>query len=227
MRYEIKGGSFPVVICNLENGERMITERGSMAWMSPNMQMETHGGGLSRMFSRAFSGESMFQNTYTARDGSGMIAFGSSFPGEIKAIEIGPGQEMILQKSAFLASEAGVELSIHFSKKLGAGFFGGEGFIMQRLSGQGTAFAEIDGVLVEYELKPGQKIVVDTGNVAGFSPSVQMDIQTVPGAKNMLFGGEGIFNTVLTGPGRVWLQTMPICNVANAVRPYIPTGSNN
>ena len=134
---------------------------------------------------------------------------------------------MILQKSAFLASEAGVELSIHFSRKLGAGFFGGEGFIMQRLSGQGTAFAEIDGALVEYELKPGQKMVVDTGNVAGFSPSVQMDIQTVPGAKNMLFGGEGIFNTVLTGPGRVWLQTMPICNVANAVRPYIPTGSNN
>ena len=227
MRYEIKGGSFPVVICNLENGERMITERGSMVWMSPNMQMETHGGGLGRMFSRAFSGESMFQNTNTARGGSGMIAFGSSFPGEIKAIEIGPGREMILQKSAFLASEAGVELSIHFSRKLGAGFFGGEGFIMQRLSGQGTAFAEIDGALVEYELKPGQKMVVDTGNVAGFSPSVQMDIQTVPGAKNMLFGGEGIFNTVLTGPGRVWLQTMPICNVANAVRPYIPTGSNN
>ena len=104
MRYEIKGGSFPVVICNLENGERMITERGSMVWMSPNMQMETHGGGLGRMFSRAFSGESMFQNTYTARGGSGMIAFGSSFPGEIKAIEIGPGREMILQKSAFLAS---------------------------------------------------------------------------------------------------------------------------
>ena len=127
MRYEIKGGSFPVVICNLENGERMITERGSMVWMSPNMQMETHGGGLGRMFSRAFSGESMFQNTYTARGGSGMIAFGSSFHGEIKAIEIGPGREMILQKSAFLASEAGVELSIHFSRKLGAGFFGGEG----------------------------------------------------------------------------------------------------
>ena len=139
---------------------------------------------------------------------------------------IGPGQEMILQKSAFLAAEAGVELSIHFSKKLGAGFFGGEGFIMQRLSGQGTAFVEIDGGLIEYELKPGQQLVVDTGNVAGFSSSVQMDIRTVPGAKNMLFGGEGVFNTVLTGPGRVWLQTMPIYNVANAIRPYIPTGNN-
>ena len=226
MRYEIKGGSFPVVICNLENGEKMITEKGSMAWMSPNMQMETHGGGLGRMFSKAFSGESMFQNHYTAKGGPGMIAFTSSFPGEIKVLEIGLGQEFILQKSAFLASEAGVDLSIHFHKRLGAGFFGGEGFIMQRLSGRGTAFVEIDGDLMEYVLKPGQNIVVDTGNVAGFEPSVQMDIQTVPGAKNMLFGGEGIFNTVLTGPGRVWLQTMPIYNVANAIRPYIPTKSD-
>ena len=226
MRYEIKGGSFPVVICNLESGEKMITEKGSMVWMSSNMQMETHGGGLGRMFSKALSGESMFQNHYTARGGAGMIAFGSSFPGEIKALEIAPGQEMIVQKTAFLAGEAGVNLSIHFQKRLGAGFFGGEGFIMQKLSGHGTAFVEIDGDLMEYILKPGQKLIVDTGNVAGFEPSVQMDIQTVSGAKNMLFGGEGIFNTVLTGPGRVWLQTMPIYNVANAIRPYNPTGND-
>ena len=156
-----------------------------------------------------------------------MIAFNSSFPGEIKVVEIAPGREMILQKSAFLAAEAGVELSVHFQKRLGAGFFGGEGFIMQRLSGYGTAFVEIDGDLMEYNLKPGQKLVVDTGNVAGFEPSVQMDIQTVSGAKNMFFGGEGMFNTVLTGPGRVWLQTMPIYNVANAIRPYIPTGGKD
>ena len=225
MRYEIKGGNFPIVICTLENGEKMITEKGSMCWMSPNMQMETHGGGLGKMFSKAFSGESMFQNHYTARGGAGMIAFASSFPGQIKAINIAPGQEMILQKSAFLASEAGVQLSIHFQKRLGAGFFGGEGFIMQRLSGNGVAFVEIDGDLVEYELKPGQKLIVDTGNVAGFSSTVQMDIQTVPGVKNALFGGEGLFNTVLTGPGRVWLQTMPISNVANSIRPYIPSGN--
>ena len=227
MKYEIKGGSFPVVICNLESGEKMITEKGSMVWMSSNMQMETPGGGLGRMFSKALSGESMFQHHYTARGGAGMIAFGSSFPGEINALEIAPGQEMIVQKSAFLASEAGVNLSIHFQKRLGAGFFGGEGFIMQRLSGSGTAFVEIDGSLMEYILQPGQKLIVNTGNMAGFAPSVQMDIQTVPGAKNMFFGGEGIFNTVLTGPGRVWLQTMPIYNVANAIRPYIPTGNNN
>ena len=225
MQYEIKGGSFPVVICNLESGEKMITEKGSMAWMSPNMQMETKGGGLGKMFSKAFSGESMFQNHYTAMGGNGMIAFTSSFPGEIKVVEIGPGKEMIVQKSAFLASEASVELSIHFQKKLGAGFFGGEGFIMQRLSGNGLAFVEIDGELVEYILKPGQQLIVDTGNVAGFEPSVKMDIRAVSGAKNMLFGGEGLFNTVLTGPGRVWLQTMPIYNVANAIRPYIPSGN--
>lgn len=225
MRYELKGGEFPVVICHLEDGEQMITERGSMVWMSPNMQMETRGGGLGRMFSRAFSGESMFQNVYTAR-GAGMIAFGSSFPGEIRPITVGPGEDMILQKSAFLAAEEGVELSIHFSKKLGAGLFGGEGFIMQRLSGRGTAFAEIDGALIEYELQRGQQIVVDTGNVAGFTAGVQMDIQQVPGMKNKLLGGEGLFNTVLTGPGRVWLQTMPVSGVAAAVAPYIPTGNS-
>jgi uncharacterized protein (TIGR00266 family) len=225
MQYEIKGGDFPVVICTLENGETMITEKGSMSWMSPNMHMETHGGGLGKMFSKAFSGESMFQNHYTARGGQGLIAFCSSFPGQIKPIRIAPGQDMIVQKSAFLASESGVNLSIHFQKKIGAGFFGGEGFIMQRLSGSGMAFIEIDGELIEYNLKSGQQIIVDTGYVAGFESTVDMDIQTVSGAKNVFFGGEGLFHTVLTGPGRVWLQTMPVITVANAVRPYIPTGN--
>ena len=226
MQYRIVGDSLPAVICQLQPGETMITESGSMAWMTPNMKMETSAGGLGKAFGRLFSGESIFLNRYTAMGGVGEICFASSFPGSIKALDIAPGREMIVQKKGFLAAQAGVELSIHFQKRLGSGFFGGEGFIMQRLSGHGTAFVEIDGDLMEYILKPGQKIVVDTGNVAGFEPSVQMDIQTVPGAKNMLFGGEGIFNTVLTGPGRVWLQTMPIYNVANAIRPYIPTGNN-
>lgn len=175
---------------------------------------------------KAFSGENMFLNHYTAKGGPGVLALAASFPGEIRAIRITPGQDIILQKSAFLASEPGVELSIHFRKKLGSGFFGGEGFIMQRLSGEGMAFAEIDCGLMEYELKPGEQIVVQTGNVAGFTPTVQMDIQTISGAKNVLFGGEGLFNTVLTGPGRVWLQTMPISSVANAIRPYIPMGNS-
>lgn len=176
------------------------------------------------MFSKAFSGESMFQNIYTAR-GAGLIAFGSSFPGKILTLEIAPGHEMILQKTAFLASESGVELSIHFNKKMGTGFFGGEGFIMQRLSGNGMAFAEINGELVEYELSAGQQIVVDTGNVAGYEVGVKMDIQQVPGLKNKFLGGEGLFNTILTGPGKVWLQTMPISSVAASIRPFIPSGN--
>jgi len=223
MQYEIKGGMFPVVECQLRNGEQMITEKGSMVWMSPNMEMETRGGGLGKMFSKALSGESMFQNIYTAK-GDGMIAFGSSFPGKIIALEIAPGREMILQKSAFLAAEAGVEISIHFNKKAGAGFFGGEGFIMQRIHGRGTVFVEIDGDLVEQELGNGERLVVDTGNVAALENTVSIDIQSVKGMKNMLLGGEGFFNTILTGPGKVWLQTMPISSVAAAIRPYIPTG---
>lgn len=224
MQYELKGGVFPVVVCQLADGEKMITEKGSMVWMSPNMEMETTGGGLGKMFSKAFSGESMFQNIYTAR-GAGMIAFGSSFPGRILTLEVAPGREFILQKTAFLASEAGVQLSIHFNKKFGAGLFGGEGFIMQRLSGSGIAFAEVDGELVEYALAPGQQMVVDTGNVLGFESTVAIDIQQVKGIKNKLLGGEGFFNTVLTGPGKIWLQTMPIAGVASAIQPFIVTGN--
>ena len=183
MTYELKGGAFPVVVCQLADGEKMVTEKGSMVWMSPNMEMSTSGGGLGKMFSKAFSGESMFQNIYTAR-GAGMIAFGSSFPGRILPLTIQPGREVILQKTAFLAAETGVNLSIHFNKKMGTGFFGGEGFIMQRLSGSGIAFAEVDGELVEYTLGPGQQMVVDTGNVLGFEGGVSIDIQQVKGLKN-------------------------------------------
>ena len=215
MQYELKGGNFPVVICQLENQEKMITEKGSMVWMSPNMEMETSGGGLGKMFSKAFSGESMFQNIYTA-NGPGMIAFGSSFPGKSLPLEVGARREYILQKTAFLASEAGVQLSIHFNKKMGAGFFGGEGFIMQKLSGHGVAFVEVDGEMVEYTLRAGEKMIVDTGNVLGFESGVSIDIQQVKGLKNKLLGGEGFFNTVLTGPGKIWLQTMPVSGVASA-----------
>ena len=223
MQYDIKGGSFPVVICQLEAGEKMITEKGSMTWMTPNMQMETKGGGAGKMLSRAFSGESMFQNIYTSQGGPGMIAFGSSFPGKILPIEVAPGKDWVLQKSAFLASETSVKLEIFFNKKASTGFFGGEGFIMQRLSGSGIAFAEIDGELLEYELNAGQKLIVDTGYVAGFESTVSIDVQAVKGMKNKLLGGEGLFNTVLTGPGRVWLQTMPIYSVARAISPFVAT----
>lgn len=226
MEYEIKGGAFPVVICQLASGEQMITEKGGMVWMTPNMEMTTSGGGMGKMFAKAFSGESMFQNIYTAKGGPGMIAFGSCFPGRILPIQIAPGKEIVLQKSAFLASETGVQLAIHFNKKLGSGFFGGEGFIMQRLSGSGMAFAEVDGEMVEYDLAPGQQMIVDTGCVLGFESTVSIDIQQVKGLKNKLLGGEGFFNTVLTGPGKIWLQTMPISNVAGAISPYIPSSGN-
>lgn len=226
MKYNIQGEPMPVVICHLEAGESMITERGSMVWMSGNMRMETQTGGLGKAFGRLFSGESIFQNTYTAVGGPGMIAFASSFPGTIRAVEITPGMPVIAQKSAFLAATPGVELSVHFQKKFGTGLFGGEGFIMQRLSGHGMAFLEIDGSAVEYTLAPGQQIIVDTGNLAMVDATCQIDIQTVRGAKNVLFGGEGLFNTVVTGPGRVVLQTMALPAFASALIPYLPAKSD-
>ena len=226
MQYTIDGNQLPVVICNLAPGEQMITERGSMSWMSPNMKMETtSNGGIGKALGRMFAGEALFQNRYTALGGNGMIAFASSFPGSIYPLQITPDKPMIVQKSAFLASEAGVQLSVFFQKKLGAGFFGGEGFIMQKLSGNGIAFVEIDGHAVEYNLGVGEQIIVDTGYLAMMDATCSMDVVTVPGVKNMLFGGEGIFNTVVKGPGRVILQTMPISNVAGAIRPFIPTGN--
>lgn len=224
MKYTIEGEPLPVVICDLEANETMITEKGAMSWMTPNMKMETTtGGGIGKMIGRAFAGEGMFQNRYTAEGGQGTIAFASSFPGSIKAFQVGAGQEIIAQKSAFLAATSGVELSVFFQKKFGAGLFGGEGFIMQKLSGNGTAFLEFDGYVKEYELEAGQKLVIDTGYLAAMSGSCKIDIQTVPGIKNAVFGGEGLFNTVITGPGHVWLQSMPVSQLAGTIRPYIPT----
>ena len=224
MKYEIKGNELPVVICYLENGESMITERGSMSWMSPNMKMETtSNGGIGKALGRMFAGEALFQNRYTATGGNGMIAFASSFPGQIRPWEIGPGREVIVQKSGFLAAEESVELSVFFQKKLGAGLFGGEGFIMQKLSGRGMAFLEFDGHVVEYNLQPGQQIVIDSGYLAAMDATCQMDIKSVPGLKNMVFGGEGIFNTIITGPGRVWLQTMPLSGVAAEIMKFMPS----
>lgn len=226
MKYEIQGGNFPVLTCTLEPNETMITEGGGMSWMSPNMKMETTtNGGLGKMLGRMMTRESLFQNKYTAIGSAGTIAFASSFPGDIMALDLTKGQEYICQKSAFLASTQGVELSIFFKKKLGAGFFGGEGFIMQKLSGSGIAFIEIDGSAVKYNLEPGQQIIVDTGHVVMMSATCSMDIQTVKGAKNIIFGGEGLFNTVVTGPGEVILQTMPVSKLAMSISSYIPTSN--
>lgn len=226
MRYEIKGTPLPVVEVTLDANETIACESGAMSWMSANMEMETQSGGLGKLFSKAISGEHLFTNNYTAKGGEGYIAFASSFPGNIIAVEIKPGQEIVCQKSAYLASTPGVELSIFFQKKLGAGFFGGEGFIMQKLSGSGIAFLEIDGSVVEKELAAGEQIIIDTGYLAMMDSSCSMDIVTVKGIKNKLLGGEGFFNTVVTGPGKVSLQTMPAPQVASVIAPYIPTSSN-
>lgn len=225
MQYEIKGTPLPVVECTLEAGESIICESGAMSWMTGNMQMETSGGGLGKMFSKALSGESMFQNRYTAQGSQGSIAFASSFPGNIIAVEIKPGQEVVCQKSAFLAATPGVELSIFFQKKVGAGLVGGEGFIMQKLSGNGTAFLEIDGSVVTKELAAGEKLTVDTGYLAMMDSTCSIDVVTVKGIKNKFLGGEGLFNTIVSGPGKVSLQTMPAAQVAGVIRPYIPTGN--
>lgn len=223
MNYRIEGTPLPVVIVELNPNETMITEGGSMSWMSDAMKMETSsGGGLGKMFGRLVSGESLFLNRYTAIGKPGMIAFASSFPGSILKVDVNPSASVIVQKSAFLACTEGVELSVHFQKKVGAGFFGGEGFIMQKLSGQGTAFVEIDGHAMEYTLGAGEKMIVDTGYLALMDSSCSMDIVMVPGVKNVLLGGEGLFNTVVTGPGKIILQTQPISKVANIIQHFLP-----
>ena len=223
MNYEIQGKPYPVAIMNLEAGESVVCQRGAMTWMSSNMEMQTKGGGIGKMLGRALSGDSMFQNTYTAKGGPGMIAFASTVPGEIMEIEMAPGRDIVAQKSAFLASSPSVSFEMFFQKKLGAGFVGGEGFIMQRFSGTGTLLLEIDGSLISYELQAGQSMLVDTGNLAAMDATCSIDIQTVKGIGNMLLGGEGLFNTKVTGPGRVWMQTMPLSNLAGAIARFIPS----
>ncbi|MBR0410785.1 MAG: TIGR00266 family protein [Eubacterium sp.] len=223
MQYEIKGEPLPVVICQLESGESLNCESGAMSWMTPNMEMKTSGGGVGKMFGKMLSGENLFQNTYTCKGGQGLIAFASSFPGSIRALEITPSNPVVVQKSGYLASEPGVELSVFFQKKAMGGLFGGEGFIMQKLSGNGMAFVEFDGSIVEYDLDAGESLQVDTGHVAMMDASCTLDVKAVKGVKNMLLGGEGLFNTVVTGPGRVWLQTMPVVNFVGLISTMLPS----
>lgn len=221
MRYDIQGDTLPVVVMYLDSGESIITEGGGMSWMSPNMTMQTTAGGFGKAIGRMFSGESIFQNIYTAQGGPGMIACASSFPGSLKVFNVTPQNPIILQKSAFLCAQMGVELSVYFRKNFGAGLFGGEGFILQKISGNGLCFAEFDGHVVEYDLAPGQQIIIDTGNLAAMTASCQMNVKTVSGVKNVLFGGEGLFNTVVTGPGKVWLQSMPAAKLAMLLSGYV------
>ncbi len=222
MRYEIQGGNLPVLICQMGDGEAMFTQSGGMSWMSPGIEMSTNAeGGLFGALGRAFSGESLFMTTFTSH-GDNTIAFSSSFPGSIKAYELSPGESLIVQKSSFLAAERSVSLATHFQKRFSAGFFGGEGFFLQKVTGPGTVFLEIDGAGTEYDLQAGQEILVDTGHVAVYDESVQMEVVTVKGIKNVLFGGEGLFLTKMRGPGRVLLQSMPMPNFVSRITPYLP-----
>lgn len=233
MQYEVKGAPLPVVICRLDGGESVNCQKGAMSWMTPNMKMDTTVGdgakgflgALGKAATKAFTGESIFRNTYTAQGGPGEIAFASTFPGDVLAMELNGSNSIVAQKSAYLASSSGVNMEIFFQQKLSAGFFGGEGFIMQKFTGVGVVFLEIDGSVTQYELAPGQSMMVDTGYLAAMDSTCSVSIETVGGVGNALFGGEGFFNTRVTGPGRIWLQSMPACVLANAVRPYIPTGN--
>ena len=227
LKYEIEGGHLPVVICYPEAGQTLCTERGSMSWMSPNMEMQTNtGGGFKKALGRLFAGESIFMNEYTPRNGSGMIAFASSFPGSIIPFDVTPGNGIIVQKRGFLAMEKGLNLSVYLQERIGSGLFGGEGFVMQKITGNGLVFLEIDGHCKEYVLQVGESMIVDTGYVAAMSESCSMDIQSVKGVKNALFGGEGIFHTRITGPGKVYIQSMPVINTAQVLSGYISKGTS-
>lgn len=217
MNYQIVGGELPVLEIKLNNGESVICEGGAMTYRTHAIEMKTSLGGVSGVISRSFSKEGIAFNQYNALADDQTVAFASKMPGQILPINISSSHELIIQKSAFLASSVGVDRKISFQKKLGAGFFGGEGFIMQRLSGEGVAFLEIDGSLIERELADGEVLLVDTGHVAAYDASVTMTIESVKGVKNILLGGEGLFNTKLVGPGKVYLQSMPISRLAGII----------
>ncbi|MBR4581162.1 MAG: TIGR00266 family protein [Lachnospiraceae bacterium] len=223
MKYEIKGGNFPVVICQVEANSSVRCQKGAMAWMSPNMEMQTKGGGIGKMFGKMLSGESMFENIYTAQGSDGMIAFTTSVPGNIMPFELDGTNSIIGQKCAYLACDSGVNMEITFQKKFGAGLVGGEGFIMEKFTGTGTVLLEVDGAVIEKELAPGEELIAETGALCAMESTVTMDVVTVKGLGNMLVGGEGFFNTKLTGPGKIWLQTMPIMSLAGSIAPYIPS----
>ena len=227
MHYRIEGGDLPVAILNLRAGEVVISEAGGRTWMrGPVITETTSYGGAKKVFSRMFSGESLFMSRYTAQ-GDAEMAFASSFPGNIHVRELAPGESIICQKSSFLCGMGNLNISIHFQKKLSRGFFGGEGFIMQRITGPGIVFVEIDGYSPMYELAPGEQIVCDTGALAMMDATCTMDVRMVSGAKNIFLGNEGLFDTVITGPGKVYMQSMTIPKLASLIIPYIPSGHDN
>ncbi len=227
MRYAISGTVLQALEVELGQGESMFTELGGMAWMSDGIDMNTNTkGGLMSGLGRALAGESLFMTTYTSSVPKSMITFTPEAPGKVLPIQLTPNQFIIAQKDAFMCAQSSVSMEIFFRKRLGTGLFGGEGFILQKLTGPGMVFLEIPGEVKEYSLVAGQRLKIDPGHIAAFEPSVSYDISMVKGLKNVVFSGEGLFLATLTGPGKVWLQTMPISNLAQAIRKYIPTKSS-
>ena len=223
MEHEIRGADLPILDMQLDEGESMFTESGGMAWMSTNIEMKSNmRGGLGKAIGRMFSGESLFMVNYTCTEGTGIISFCNEFPGKIIPFNLKQNESIICQRDAFMAAEQNIDLKMEFVKKIGAGLFGGEGFFLQRLTGPGKAFLEFAGEMTEFELEEGQTLRVDPGYVGAFEPSVSYDIQRIKGIKNMFFGGEGIFLVTLTGPGKIWLQSMPLQNLVKKMTPYLP-----
>ncbi len=223
MQYRIEGTTLPVVTVTLTPGQRIYSSSGGMSWMTQAVEMETNtGGGLGRMVKRALSGESLFVVDYYVDRGEGEVAFSAEFPGKIIDLDLAGSQSVIVQKDSFLCAEKSVELDLHFRKRLGAGLFGGEGFMLQRLTGPGQAFVNFDGEIVVKDLQPGELLRVDTGHVAMFEPTVDFDVEVVRGFKNILLGGEGLFLATLRGPGKAYLQTMPMNKLAQKVAQYMP-----
>lgn len=226
MRYEISGTTMQTVSISLDRGEKIYSQTHAMAWMSDSIRMDTHtGGGLFAGLKRALSGGSLFITEFTA-EASAHIAFAPRFPGQIIAVKLLPQQSLVCRKETFLCAEMSVQLEIAFQQRLGAGLFAGEGFILQRVTGPGTVFLDLSGEVVEKSLLPGERLLVHAGHIGMQEPSVQTDIQMLRGFRNVLFGGEGLFVATLTGPGKIWLQSMPILNLAEEIARHMPGGED-
>jgi len=222
MRHEIHGTVMQSLDVHLGRGESVYTESGGMAWMKGNVAMETNTkGGLMKGLSRKLAGESLFMTTYVSKDDDGLVVFTPEAPGKVIPVELAAGETLICQKDAFMCADSSVQLAMHFRKKLGAGLFGGEGFILQKVTGPGVVFFEIPGEVREYALAAGETMRIDPGHIAMFEESVRYDIQRIKGLKNIFFSGEGLFLATLTGPGKIWLQTMPLANLAGKLAKYM------
>lgn len=227
MQHTIRGTVMQSVEITLSQGEAVYTEAGGMSWMSANISMDSGmKGGLMGAFKRAVAGESLFVTTYRCDAGTGFATFTTETPGKIIPVELAAGQTILCQRDAFMVAQEGVTIEVHMHKKLGAGLFGGQGFFVQKVTGPGLAFFELAGEITEYNLEPGQQLKVDPGHVALMDPTVDFDISMVPGIKNIFLAGEGLFLAQVTGPGRVWLQSMPLSRLAARLIPYLPKPSN-